>query len=52
LLGAKEYWIVNPDAKIITVYNFKNKTNNEYSKSAELVSDVFNELVINLDDIF
>lgn len=52
LLGVKEYWIVNPDTEIITIYNFENKTNNEYTKLNKLVSDVFNELEINLHDIF
>lgn len=52
LLGVKEYWIVNPDTEIITIYSFDNKTNNEYSKSTKLVSSVFNELEIELSDIF
>jgi len=52
LLGVKEYWIVNPDMDIVTIYNFENKTNNEYSKSNKLVSRVFNELEIQLCDIF
>ena len=52
LLGVKEYWIVNPDMEIVTIYNFENKTNNEYSKSTKLVSKVFNELEIKLCDIF
>lgn len=52
LLGVKEYWIANPDTEIITIYNFENKTNNEYSKSNKLISQVFNQLEINLSDIF
>lgn len=52
LLGVKEYWIVNPDTEIIAIYNFENKTNNEYLKSTKLISIVFNELEINLQDIF
>ncbi len=52
LLGVKEYWIVNPEKEVITIYNFEIKTNNEYSKPNKLVSAVFNELEINLYDIF
>ncbi|MGD9567922.1 MAG: Uma2 family endonuclease [Sedimentibacter sp.] len=52
LLGVKEYWIANPEKEFITIYNFENKTNNEYSKSTKLISGVFNELEINLYDIF
>lgn len=52
LLGVKEYWIVNPDTDLVIIYNFENKTNKEYTKSNKLVSDVFNELEINLHTIF
>lgn len=52
LFGVNEYWIANPDMETITIYNFKNKTNKEYSKSNKLISDVFSELEINLNDIF
>lgn len=52
LFGVKEYWIANPESEVITIYNFENKTNNEYTKSNKLVSGIFNELEINLSDIF
>jgi len=52
LLGVKEYWIVNPDKEIVTIYDFENKTNNDYSKSAKLLSTIFSELEIDLSDIF
>lgn len=52
MFGVKEYWISNPDTEIITIYNFENETNNEYTKSDKLISSVFNELKINLTDIF
>lgn len=52
LLGVKEYWIVNPETEIITIYNFENKTNNEYSKPGKLISQVFDQLEIRLSDIF
>ncbi len=52
LLGVKEYWIVDPDRETVTIYNFKAKTNTYFSKNDKLVSAVFNELNINLNDIF
>lgn len=52
LLGAKEYWIVNPEKEVITIYNFEIKTNNEFSKPNKLVSAVFNKLEIDLCNIF
>ena len=52
LLSVKEYWIINPEKEVVTIYNFENKTNNEYSKPNKLLSSVFNELEIDLNDIF
>ena len=52
LFGVKEYWIANPKTKTITIYNFENKSNNEFSKHENLISSVFDDLVINLSSIF
>lgn len=52
IIGVREYWIVNPKKEMITIYNFENKTNIEYSKSEILKSIVFNDLEIDLSDIF
>jgi len=52
LFGVKEYWIANPKTEIITVYNFENKTNKDYGKQEKLISSVFNDLEINLSEIF
>lgn len=52
LLGVKEYWIADPEKETITIYNFELKTNIEFSKLDKLVSSVFNELEIDLNDIF
>ena len=52
LLGVKEYWIVNTEKETVTIYNFELKTNNDFSKPDKLSSSVFNELEIDLSDIF
>ena len=52
LFGVKEYWIVNPKIEIITVYNFENKTNQDYTKIETLISSVFDDLIIDLSNIF
>ncbi|MDW5299888.1 MAG: Uma2 family endonuclease [Sedimentibacter sp.] len=52
LFGVKEYWIANPKTETLTIYNFENKTNNDYCKHENLISSVFNDLIINLSNIF
>jgi len=52
LFGVKEYWIANPKTETITVYNFENRTITDYRKNEALVSSVFDDLVINVSDIF
>lgn len=52
LFGVSEYWIANPKTETITIYNFENKTNNVYCKNENLISAVFNDLGINLSNIF
>jgi Uma2 family endonuclease len=52
LFGVKEYWIANPKTETITVYDFENKTNKDYCKNENLVSSIFDDLVIGISDIF
>ena len=52
LLGVKEYWIVDPERELVTIFNFEAKTNIDFSQNDKLVSAVFNELEIDLYDIF
>lgn len=52
LFGVKEYWIVNSETESITIYNFENKLNMDYSKSNKLIPVLFSDLKINLSDIF
>lgn len=52
LFGVKEYWIANPKTETITIYNFENETNNVYTKNEKLTSSIFNDLAIDLSNIF
>lgn len=52
MIGVNEYWIVNPKTETITIYNFQDKTNYEYTKTEQLKSSIFNDLKIELIDIF
>ena len=52
LLGVKEYWIANPKTEVITVYDFENKTNKDYTINDYLVSSVFSDIDINVSEIF
>jgi len=52
LFGVKEYWIANPKTETITVYDIENKTNKDYYKNENLVSSIFDDLVIGISDIF
>lgn len=52
LFGVKEYWIANPKTESITVYNFQNKTNKDYCKHENLTSSVFDDLLLDLSNIF
>lgn len=52
LFGVKEYWLANPKTETITVYNYKNETISDYGKNEKLVSAVFDDLIINISDIF
>ncbi len=50
--GVKEYWIVSPNAKSVTIHHFENETVHEYVLDEVVGSDVFQDLKINLKDVF
>lgn len=50
-LGIQEYWIVSPEEKCITVFNFVNKNEAMYCEGT-VKSFVLPEVEINLEDIF
>lgn len=52
MFGVKEYWIVNPLKKSITLYNFSSKINEDYTDADILKSFAFTGLEIKLEEIF
>jgi len=53
--GVKEYWLVNPESREVTVYLFENNDiarNETYKKDEEAMSYIFEEFRIGLKDIF
>ena len=50
-LGIQEYWIVSPEEKCITVFDFVNKNEEMYCEGT-VKSFVLPEIEINLEDIF
>lgn len=39
--GVREYWIVDPDKKIVTVYDFKGETGEEYPFGSEVPVSIY-----------
>lgn len=52
MLGVKEYWIVDPKNKSITIYNFEKKINEDFSNDEIIKSYEFNDLEIKVKEIF
>lgn len=52
LFKVNEYWIVDPQNEFVTIYDFKYKTVNNFSKQEKLISAVFDNLEIDLSYIF
>ena len=50
-LGIKEYWIVSPEEKCITVFDFASGTNMMYCEE-QVKSSVLPDIIILLSDIF
>lgn len=49
--GVREYWIVDPDRKRITVYDFESEDTRDYTFSESVKSSIYDDLFINFSDI-
>ncbi|WP_455190527.1 Uma2 family endonuclease [Eubacterium ramulus] len=49
--GVREYWIVDPSKNRVTVWNFENDDNNEYTLSDSVKAGIYSDLVINFSQI-
>lgn len=49
--GVREYWIVDPDKKRITVYDFESEDTQDYTFSDSVKASIFDNLYINFSDI-
>ena len=44
--GVREYWVVDPEKKIVTVYNFEQDRMDEFCFGLEVPVGIYNELTI------
>ena len=51
-MGVKEYWIVDPKVKTVTVHDFINQTAETYGIGETIYSKAIPEIVIAVSDIF
>lgn len=49
--GVREYWIVDPDRKRITVYDFESEDTRDYTFSESVKAGIYDDLYINFSDI-
>ncbi len=49
--GVREYWIVDPDQKRITVYDFESEDIRDYGFSDTVKAGIYDNLYINFSDI-
>ncbi len=49
--GVREYWIVDPDRKRITVYDFESEDIKDYTFSDSVKVNIYDDLCINFSDI-
>ena len=49
--GVREYWIVDPDRKRITVYDFESEDIRDYGFSDTVKAGIYDDLYIDFSDI-
>lgn len=51
--GVREYWIVNPQKKTVTVFDFENDLrSNQYNWDEDVPGCIFEDLTINIDKLY
>ena len=49
--GVREYWIVDPAKDRVTVWNFENDDNNDFTLSDSVKAGIYSDLVIDFSQI-
>ncbi len=49
--GVREYWIVDPDRKRITVYDFESEDTRDYTFSESVKANIYDDLLIDFSEI-
>lgn len=49
--GVREYWIVDPDKKRITVYDFESEDTKDYTFSDTIKVGIYDDLHINFSEV-
>ena len=44
--GVREYWVIDPDKQIVTVYNFESDHMEEYSLMDSIKVGIYEDLII------
>lgn len=47
--GVREYWIVDPDKSVVTVYNYENETMEQYSFTDEIPAGIYDDLTLTVE---
>lgn len=48
--GVREYWVVDPDRQIVTVYNFEKETMDQYSFGDDVPAGIYEDFSIKVSD--
>ena len=47
--GVREYWIVDPDKNVVTVYNYEQETMEQYSFDDEIPAGIYEDLTLTVN---
>jgi len=52
MAGVREYWIVNPQTKTVTVFDFEHeKMSNQYNFEDDIPVCIYDDLIMNITDM-